>query len=70
MEKYFLNQKIKLKENNSFVYLNHSPNVLKLSSSPLLILNIAKKFNNINIKKNGNEKINKKKNQILISILI
>ena len=61
MEKYFLNQKIKLKENNSFVYLNHSPNVLKLSSSPLLILNIAKKFNNINIKKNGNEKINKKK---------
>ena len=61
MEKYFLNQKIKLKENNSFVYLNHSPNVLKLSSSPLLISNIAKKFNNINIKKNGNEKINKKK---------
>lgn len=61
MEKYFLNQKIKLKENNSFIYLNHSPNVLKLSSSPLLISNIAKKINNSNTKKNGNEKNNLKK---------
>ena len=54
MEKDVLNQKIKLKENNSFIYLNHSPNVLKLSSSPLLISNIAKKINNINIKKSNN----------------
>ena len=61
MEKYVLNQKIKLKENNSFIYLNHSPNVLKLSSSPLLISNIAKKINNINIKKNSNDKNNLKK---------
>ena len=58
MEKYVLNQKIKLKENNSFIYLNHSPSVLKLSSSPLLISNIAKKINNINIKKNNNDKNN------------
>ena len=61
MEKNVLNQKIKLKENNSFIYLNHSPNVLKLSSSPLLFSNIAKKIHNINIKKNSNDKNNLKK---------
>ena len=61
MEKYILNPKSKLKENNSFIYLNHSSNVLKLSSSPLLISNISKKINNINIKKNSNDKNNLKK---------
>ena len=51
MENQSIKQKFKFKDNNSFIYINNTPKMLRLSATPV-ITNLSKK--NIHINKNNN----------------
>ena len=55
MENQSIKQKFKFKDNNSFIYINNTPKMLRLSATPV-ITNLSKKNIHINKNNNNNDK--------------